>query len=145
MQPDNEELDAIKHKEMQHDHGVNTMRCSYTEALDAGADKSVRHRLLANRSLAYWRAGRFADALADADAAAVAAPGWDKGYWRRGEALAGLKHAPQAVTAYHRAWQLSNGERSVDFRSPEIVTTAGIWQCNDDRLADGQIDNMLAA
>lgn len=84
---------------------------SYTEALAAAPEShAARARILANRALAYTKAGRFGDALRDADAAVSAAPAWDKGHWRRGGALAGLKRAPDAVAAYHRAWQLSKGE-----------------------------------
>lgn len=69
----------------------------------------ARPRLLANRALAFTKAGRFVDALTDADAAIAVAPAWDKGHWRRGAALAGLKRTPDAVAAYHCAWQLSKG------------------------------------
>lgn len=71
--------------------------------------------MLANRAMAFTKAGRFDDALADADAAVAAAPGWEKGHWRRGAALAGLKRAPDAVAAYHRAWQASKGEGGLRF------------------------------
>lgn len=92
--------------------------CSYTEALSlpvwAGSCTVVhgggRHRVLANRSLAYSHAGRWLDALSDAEAAVAAAPSWDKGHWRRGAALSALKRTPAAVEAYHRCWQLNNGD-----------------------------------
>ena len=83
---------------------------SYGEALAmAPMASQARPRLLANRALAFTKAARFVDALTDADAVVAAAPAWDKGHWRRGAALAGLKRAPEAVAAYHRAWQLSKG------------------------------------
>lgn len=89
--------------------------CSYTQALELLAHSRAadggagRHRLLANRSLAYGRAGRWSDALSDATAATEEAPKWDKGYWRKGAALAGLRRSLEAVAAYHRAWELSGG------------------------------------
>lgn len=90
------------------------MLCSYGEALTMTTTTNpARPRMLANRALAFTKAGRYADALADADAAVAAAPTWDKGHWRRGAALAGLKRAPDAVAAYHRAWQLSKGAGSM--------------------------------
>lgn len=83
---------------------------SYGEALAmATMANPARPRILANRALALTKAGRFGDALVDADAAVAFAPVWDKGYWRRGAALTGLKRVPDAVAAYHRAWQLSKG------------------------------------
>ena len=63
-------------------HEDNKAGCRYTEALDTLPPADGRHRLLANRSLAYLRANRIEDALGDAQAAAEAAPKWDKAHWR---------------------------------------------------------------
>lgn len=83
---------------------------SYGEALAlAPATHPARPRMLANRALAFTKAGRYSDALEDADAVVAAAPDWDKGHWRRGTALAGVHRAPDAVAAFHRAWELSKG------------------------------------
>ncbi len=60
-----------------------------------------------NLSIALARAGRHAEALSAADAAAAAAPGWPKAHWRRGAALLALGDAPGAVAAYAEARRLA--------------------------------------
>lgn len=67
------------------------------------------HRILANRSLAYLRAQRYEEALADGLAAVQAAPKWDKAHWRAGAALLAMRRVPEAVTAFHRCWKCSGG------------------------------------
>ena len=84
----------------------------YTEVLELGPDRAELPRLHANRSLAYLRAGRHADALADAGAALAAAPNWAKAHWRRGAALRALGCPLEALAAFHKAWQLSPGTAS---------------------------------
>lgn len=101
------------------------LSCSYAEALALAPSAHPAHpRMLANRALAYSKASRFADALADADAAVALAPTWDKAHWRRGAALAGLKRPPDAAAAYHRAWQLSKGAKVAP---PKLY--AEPWSC----------------
>ncbi len=70
-------------------------------------DKETLRALHSNASLAYAKAGRFHDALASADAAIELAPGWQKGHWRRGTALLGLRDVPGAVAAFLAAWRLA--------------------------------------
>lgn len=52
---------------------------------------------------------RPSEALEDAEAAILCKPDWCKAYWRRGAALKELKRTPDAVSAFHTAWQLSKG------------------------------------
>jgi tetratricopeptide (TPR) repeat protein len=56
----------------------------YSRALGAAPRDE---RLLSNRSLAYYRLGDLAPALADAEAVIACSPGWDKGYLRKGLTL----------------------------------------------------------
>lgn len=65
---------------------------SYSQALALApaSDRAQRRALLSNRSRAHLAAGRARDALADAHAAAKAAPGWAKAHWRAGRALGAL-------------------------------------------------------
>lgn len=89
---------------------------SYTEAIEIKPDKSGLHLLLGNRSLAYARAQRWADALADADAALGLAPRWAKGHWRRGAALLGLRRAPEATLAFRDAWEAGGRDPECEAR-----------------------------
>ncbi|KAK3267411.1 hypothetical protein CYMTET_24025 [Cymbomonas tetramitiformis] len=59
----------------------------YTESLETGPDDCDKHKVFANRSLAYCKAAKYEDALKDADHAVHLSPKWIKGHWRRGEAL----------------------------------------------------------
>jgi hypothetical protein len=79
----------------------------YAEALAAAPDRAGAHFLHGNLSIALARAGRHAEALAAADAAAAAAPSWPKAHWRRAAALLALGDAPGAVAAYAEARRLA--------------------------------------
>lgn len=82
----------------------------YTEALALlPLDKDTMSRLFSNRSLAYTKAGRYNDALADADEAVRLRPHWSKAYWRRGTALQNLKLHEDAAVAFAMALQLDPG------------------------------------
>lgn len=74
----------------------------YTEALklDPG-----NHVLYSNRSAAYCKAEKFAEALADADECVKLAPNWTKGYTRKGAALEFLGRFDEAVGVYEDALQ----------------------------------------
>ena len=65
--------------------------------------------MLCNRSLAYSKALRYAEALADAEQAISLAPSWEKAHYRKGTALIGLKEHPEAALAFKNAWQLNPG------------------------------------
>ena len=71
----------------------------YTERLQL-RDSSERVKILSNRSAAYVRVERFRAALADADAAVSAAPGWSRAHARRGAALAALGRPEPARAAF---------------------------------------------
>lgn len=107
----------------------------YTDAIAVKPDKQGLHLLLGNRSLAYLKAGRHAEALADADAAAALAPQWHKAHWRRGAALLGLRRVPEAVLAFRRAWGLAPSE-------PE--TERKLW-ATVQRLTREQLGGAIAA
>ena len=72
-------------------------------------DRISRSKLYCNRSLAYLKALRSSEALEDAESAIQCNPNWGKAHWRRGAALKEVERVPEAVSAFHRAWQLSKG------------------------------------
>lgn len=82
----------------------------YTEALEVCPDKSMLHKLYSNRSMAYMKASRYAEALKDAEEALCLAPTWDKAHYRKGSALQCLKQYAQAASSFQSAWHLSKGE-----------------------------------
>lgn len=92
--------------------------CRYSEAIELCPGKDGLHTLHSNRSLAYYKAQRYRDALADADAAVALAPRWPKAHWRRAAALLALKRAPEAVLAYREAWRLDR---------QDAETAARLW------------------
>jgi hypothetical protein len=68
--------------------------CRYSAAitlLGASEDPALLRLLLSNRSAAHLKAGRQQSALEDGDAVVRLAPGWAKGHWRKGRALAALQ------------------------------------------------------
>ena len=59
--------------------------------------------------MAYSKAGRHPEALADAEGAASLAPTWDKPHMRQGIALLGLLRLPEAIAAFVQGWKVSSG------------------------------------
>tara|TARA_B100001059_G_C17830551_1_gene584371 strand:- start:1918 stop:3411 length:1494 start_codon:yes stop_codon:yes gene_type:complete len=66
------------------------------------ADSDVKHVLWSNRSKAYYDAGNFQAAVADARACIAAQPDYHKGYWRLGQACEALAQYEAAFHAYLR-------------------------------------------
>lgn len=71
---------------------------AYTEAINL-EDKN--HVLYSNRSAAYSKAGRYREALIDAEKTIELNPKWAKGYSRKGVAYCGLKYFEKAMEAYN--------------------------------------------
>jgi len=71
---------------------------AYTEAIALDANN---HVLFSNRSAAYAKAGKFRDALEDAEKTISLNPKWAKGYSRKGAAAAGLHDFMKAFEAYN--------------------------------------------
>ncbi|XP_054712606.1 stress-induced-phosphoprotein 1-like isoform X2 [Uloborus diversus] len=69
----------------------------YTEAI---SEDSSNHVLFSNRSAAYCKAGKYKEALIDAEKTVEVKPDWAKGYSRKGAALAYLKRYDDALNAY---------------------------------------------
>lgn len=72
---------------------------AYTEAIALDAKN---HVLYSNRSAAYAKAGKFKEALEDAEKTIELNPSWAKGYSRKGAAAAGLRDYMKAFEAYHQ-------------------------------------------
>jgi Flp pilus assembly protein TadD len=94
------------------------------EALTLSPDKEVHCKMRCNRSLALLKGLRPQEALQEAEAAACLNPDWCKVHWRRGAALKELKRLPEAVLAFHRAWQLSKGVPDHTRVADNTVTSA---------------------
>ncbi|PSN52087.1 Stress-induced-phosphoprotein 1 [Blattella germanica] len=69
----------------------------YTEAI--GIDSS-NHVLFSNRSAAYAKAGKYFQALEDAEKTIQLKPDWGKGYSRKGSVLAYLGRVEDSIKAY---------------------------------------------
>lgn len=70
---------------------------AYTEAI---SHDEKNHVLYSNRSAAYAKAGRYQEALDDAEKTIELNPTWAKGYSRKGSALSGMQKYNLAYTAY---------------------------------------------
>lgn len=60
----------------------------------------LEHKLLSNRSAAYVKVSKFQLALDDAERAEKLEPNWSKIYFRKGQALKGLKRFDDAITTF---------------------------------------------
>jgi tetratricopeptide (TPR) repeat protein len=100
----------------------------YTEGLELGVVTDT-HVLLANRSAAHLRAGRAERALADAELAVHAQPGWAKAYYRRAVARSQVRACVHACMHNDELWpSVSQAQRSVGvFRlSTHSMTSTGL-------------------
>jgi len=93
----------------------------YTEAINFD---STNHVLYSNRSAAHATAGRYEEALKDAEKTVELKPDWGKGYSRKGAALSYLKRYTDALTAYKEGLkhdpnnqQLKEGIEEIESRS----------------------------
>ncbi|GAB4817977.1 hypothetical protein N2152v2_005023 [Parachlorella kessleri] len=93
----------------------------YSEAIMLQPDKPTLRTLHSNRSLAYCKARRFGEALADADVAQALAPEWSKAHWRRGAALLGLRRVGEAALAYRDAWALEKVDKELEGKLWQVV------------------------
>jgi len=59
-----------------------------------------------NRAVAYAKMGKWEKSLRDSDKAIKYNSGWEKGWWRKGNALMALKRFDEAVVAYKEAVKL---------------------------------------
>ncbi|GAB5359604.1 hypothetical protein AAMO2058_000557800 [Amorphochlora amoebiformis] len=76
----------------------------YTSALEKeGVEGKNYHKLLANRSIAYQRMGRYSLALKDAEASIALNEDFFKAHERKGDALWQLSRLPEAKLAYAKA------------------------------------------
>lgn len=71
---------------------------AYTEAITLDGKN---HVLYSNRSAAYAKAGKYQEALEDAETTIKLNPSWPKGYSRKGAAAAGLQDFMKAFEAYN--------------------------------------------
>uniref|UniRef100_A0A1B6FAU5 Stress-induced-phosphoprotein 1 n=1 Tax=Cuerna arida TaxID=1464854 RepID=A0A1B6FAU5_9HEMI len=60
------------------------------------------HVLYSNRSAAYLKAGKYSEALADAETTISIKPDWTKGYSRKGSVLAYMERFDEALAAYRQ-------------------------------------------
>ncbi|KAJ6622681.1 Stress-induced-phosphoprotein 1 [Pseudolycoriella hygida] len=77
---------------------------NYSEAIDIYT-KAIQlddknHVLYSNRSAAYVKAGKYEEALQDANKTIELNPTWVKGYSRKGTALSFMQKYTEAISAY---------------------------------------------
>ena len=102
----------------------------YAEAIELCPDKGSLPALHSNRSLALGKAGRWGEALAEAEAAAAAVPAWHKAQWRRASALLALKRVPEAVLALREAWCLASSSSSGEADGGAAAAAADATECS---------------
>ena len=83
---------------------------AYTEAITLEPDNHIFH---SNRSGAHARASNFAQAEADAARCIALAPGWARGYSRRGFALFSLSRFVEAAAAYEKGLGIAPDDQSL--------------------------------
>ena len=107
---------------------MQTVFSRYSDALDLRQDSKIGlHKLCGNRSLAYIKAQRYHEAIADAERCIELAPQWPKGYWRLGMALLGLKQTLQAIQAFAECWRLDHSTVPSTCQFHVLVKVAS-WQ-----------------
>eukprot|EP00164_Ancoracysta_twista_P006057 GFYU01008357.1.p1 GENE.GFYU01008357.1~~GFYU01008357.1.p1 ORF type:complete len:207 (+),score=56.56 GFYU01008357.1:38-658(+) len=82
----------------------------YTQALEFAENDP---RMLSNRSASYAGAGKYEEALADAEQCVTVASDWVKGYWRKGKALLALKREGEALTAFRAGLEIEPNNRDL--------------------------------
>lgn len=75
----------------------------YTQAINIDGNNHVLH---SNRSAAYAKAGKYEQALADAEKTISIKPDWGKGYSRKGSALAYLGRIDESIETYENGLML---------------------------------------
>mmetsp|Transcript_112679 Transcript_112679/g.351312 ORF Transcript_112679/g.351312 Transcript_112679/m.351312 type:complete len:475 (+) Transcript_112679:36-1460(+) len=80
---------------------------SYTRALRYAG--TIEEKILCNRSAAFGKVSKFQLALADAEQAVRLAPKWSKPYFRKGQALEGMKRFDEAMATFKVGQDLDPG------------------------------------
>lgn len=93
-----------------------------------------------NRSLAYCKAGRYHEALADADAALALHASWPKAHFRRGAALCGLRRGVEAVDAHAEALRLSPDESGGAGAECEAALWSAVQKLTREQVAGRVVD-----
>ncbi|PRW32888.1 tRNA pseudouridine synthase [Chlorella sorokiniana] len=89
----------------------------YAEALEQDPEDAA---LYSNRSAARLKAGQAADALADAQAAIMLRPDWDKAHFRLGCALEQLGQLDQALEAFEAGLDINSSSRELSDRVRQL-------------------------
>jgi len=86
----------------------------------------LEHKLLSNRSAAYWKISKYQLALDDAEKAEKLEPNWSKVYFRKGQALKGLKRYDDAVAAFQNGQDIdpNNAEWDREIRKSREMKAA---------------------
>ncbi|KAJ3049548.1 hypothetical protein HK097_009465 [Rhizophlyctis rosea] len=90
------------------------------DSKNAGDPVVLLTSLLSNRSATYTHLRKYTEALKDADEVVGARPTWVKGFFRRGEALQGLRRHTEALEQYEIALQKDPKSGSIGVKIARI-------------------------
>jgi len=111
----------------------------YTEALKLNPTKEY----YGNRSLAYVKAGKFTEALADAEKCVAADPNWLRGYQRKGTALQNLKRYAEAVAAFKKGLELEPNNAQIK-QSLEDAEKLAKWEHDQQKREEAAQEHFKA-
>eukprot|EP00199_Chlamydomonas_sp_CCMP681_P003249 CAMPEP_0119101514 /NCGR_PEP_ID=MMETSP1180-20130426/553_1 /TAXON_ID=3052 ORGANISM="Chlamydomonas cf sp, Strain CCMP681" /NCGR_SAMPLE_ID=MMETSP1180 /ASSEMBLY_ACC=CAM_ASM_000741 /LENGTH=160 /DNA_ID=CAMNT_0007085649 /DNA_START=25 /DNA_END=507 /DNA_ORIENTATION=- len=98
---------------------------AYTQALKLDPENAV---LYSNRCAALTKLNKINKALEDADRVISLKPDWEKGYWRKGEALEEAKRVPEALKVYQAGLKLVPGSKELSSKVRQLDPTLGAKQ-----------------
>lgn len=94
----------------------------YTQAIELDGSN---HVLYSNRSAAHAKAGKYPQALEDAEKTISLKPDWSKGYSRKGSALAYLGRQEDAIEAYQNGLMLDPTNEQLKKGLEEVKAQSG--------------------
>ncbi|XP_035639194.1 tetratricopeptide repeat protein 31 isoform X1 [Oncorhynchus keta] len=118
---------------------------------DAIKYNPAEFRLFGNRSFCYEKIQDYEKALADAELALNMSPGWVKGLYRKGRALAGLKRYDEAAQALKEVLRLDSScaDAAQELMRVQITQLMGFGfsreQCSNALIIHGNVEKSLEA
>eukprot|EP00239_Pterosperma_sp_CCMP1384_P000670 CAMPEP_0197845634 /NCGR_PEP_ID=MMETSP1438-20131217/2541_1 /TAXON_ID=1461541 /ORGANISM="Pterosperma sp., Strain CCMP1384" /LENGTH=507 /DNA_ID=CAMNT_0043457007 /DNA_START=214 /DNA_END=1737 /DNA_ORIENTATION=+ len=107
-------------------------------SLEPGAVTAVElSTIFSNRSASYLKLGKAEAALADADKCIELRPDWEKGYFRRGQALEGIEDYEKALSAYQEASGINPTNKEVQQKIRGLQKTVRELQSRQFKVPGG--------